>query len=142
MSKRAVVAGALATLVVCAQSAAAEGPLDLHAAASSGVTATRIGVGGAASAVAAAGSYHDAHYRGPRVAASWAFGTTFGCMSLSPIVAGILVNANEHRQLTSREVHVMLADCTVPFVGGWLMEKYWDSIEAQAAPVPGTQVQR
>jgi hypothetical protein len=62
-------------------------------------------------------------------------------MSLSPIVAGILVNANEHRELTSREVHVMLADCTIPFVGGWLMEKYWDSIEPQAA-VPGTQVRR
>jgi hypothetical protein len=65
------------------------------------------------------------------VAGSWAVGTTFGCLALSPIVAGALVNANEHRQLTSREVHVMLADCTIPFIGGWLMGKYWDGLEGR-----------
>jgi hypothetical protein len=132
---RHVVAGALAALVVGLQgAAAAEGPLDLLAAGGSpSVTATRVGVGGATTAAAAAGSYHDAHYRGPRVAGYWALGTTIGCMSLSTFVAAILVNANEHRELTSREVHVMLADCTIPLVGGWLMEKYWDSLEARAA---------
>jgi hypothetical protein len=140
-----VVAGALVALMAGLQGAAAQGPLDILAAGGSpSVTATRIGVGGAASAAAAAGSYDESHYLGPKVAAYWALGTTFGCMTLSPIVAGILVNANEHRQLTSREVHVMIADCTVPFVGGWLMEKYWDSLEARTAPVPGTgnRVQR
>jgi hypothetical protein len=55
---------------------------------------------------------------------------------LSPIVAGALVSANEHRELTSREVHVLLADCTIPFVGGWLMNKYFDAIEPHPAAVP------
>jgi copper(I)-binding protein len=141
MFRHAVVAGALAALVAGSQGAAAGPPLDLHAAGSPSVRAARVGVGGAATAASAAGTYPNGHYQGRATATIWAVGTTVGCMSLSPIVAGILVNANEHRELTSREVHVMLADCTIPFVGGWLMEKYWDSIEPQAA-VPGTQVRR
>jgi hypothetical protein len=75
------------------------------------------------------------------VSASWGLGTTFGCMALSPIIAGALVSANEHRELTSREVHVMMANCTIPIVGGWLMGKYFDSLEAKPpAPTPAPQV--
>jgi hypothetical protein len=52
-----------------------------------------------------------------------AFGlTTVGCMALSPIIGGIVVQ----RELTRREVHAMLADCVVPFIGGWLMNAYFD----------------
>jgi uncharacterized membrane protein len=89
------------------------------------------GVNGVATGTYATQAYRGGGYQGAGVAASWGVGTTFGCFALSPIVAGALVNANEHRQLTSREVHVMLADCTIPFVGGWLMGKYWDSLEAR-----------
>jgi hypothetical protein len=137
-----VVAGALAALMVGSQGALAEGPLNLLPSGSPSVAATRVGVNAAASATYAAEVYRGGDYRGKPAAAFWGIGTTVGCMSLSPIVAGILVNANEHRQLTSREVHIMLADCTIPFVGGWLMEKYWDSLEAQAAAGQGVQVKR
>jgi hypothetical protein len=89
------------------------------------------GVNGVATGTYASQAYRGGGYQGAASAAAWGAGTTFGCMALSPIVAGALVNANEHRQLTSREVHVMLADCTIPFIGGWLMGKYWDSLEAR-----------
>ena len=82
------------------------------------------GVNGAATGTYASQAYRGGGYQGASVAGAWGVGTTFGCMALSPIVAGALVNANEHRELTSREVHVMLADCTIPFIGGWLMGKY------------------
>jgi hypothetical protein len=137
-----VVAGALAALVMGSQGASAEGPLNLLPSGSPSVAAARVGVNAAATATYAAQVYRGGDYRGKPAAAFWGIGTTVGCMSLSPIVAGILVNANEHRQLTSREVHIMLADCTIPIVGGWLMEKYWDSIEPQAAAGQGTQVKR
>ena len=81
-------------------------------------------------------AYRGGGYQGAAAAGAWGVGTTFGCMALSPIVAGALVNANEHRQLTSREVHVMLADCTIPFVGGWLMGRYWDSPRGPATRRP------
>jgi hypothetical protein len=48
--------------------------------------------------------------------------TTVGCMALSPIVGTIVVQ----RELTLREAYVMTADCVVPFVGGWLMNKAFD----------------
>ncbi len=49
--------------------------------------------------------------------------TTVGCMALAPIVSGAVVQ----RELTRREVHVMMADCVVPFVGGWVMNAYFDA---------------
>ncbi|HEY4918970.1 MAG TPA: hypothetical protein VII40_02600 [Xanthobacteraceae bacterium] len=48
--------------------------------------------------------------------------STVGCMALTPLVSGIVVQ----RELTRREVHVMLANCVVPFIGGWLMDAYFD----------------
>ena len=48
--------------------------------------------------------------------------TTIGCMALSPIVGTIVVQ----RELTMREAYVMTADCVIPFVGGWLMNKAFD----------------
>jgi len=151
MFKYAMVAAALAAFVAVPQGAAsAEGPLDLHAVASSpssvasrpsslasspsrNVASASNGVNGAASGTYVAEAYRGGEYQGALVAKFWGAGTTFGCMALSPIVAGLIVNNNEHRQLTSREVHVMLADCTIPFVGGWLMGKYFDSIEPPPA---------
>ncbi len=95
------------------------------------VRTASVGVNGVATGTYASQAYRGGGYQGGPSAGAWAAGTTFGCMALSPIVAGALVNANEHRQLTSREVHVMLADCAIPFVGGWLMGKYWDGLEAR-----------
>jgi hypothetical protein len=52
-----------------------------------------------------------------------AFGlTTVGCMALTPLVSGIVVQ----RELTRREVHEMIANCVVPFIGGWLVDAYFD----------------
>jgi hypothetical protein len=45
------------------------------------------------------------------------------CAVLSPMLGTLAVN----RELTLREVYVMTADCVIPFVGGWLMEKAFDA---------------
>jgi hypothetical protein len=58
--------------------------------------------------------------------------TTVGCMALSPMVSAAVVQ----RELTRREVHVMMADCVVPFVGGWVMNAYFDAYpERDSVPV-------
>ena len=162
MFERATIAAALAFFIAGGQGPAfAQGPLDLHAVATSpastsppparhaataasrpspNVEAGTNGVNGGSTATYLAEAYRGGDYQGAGVSASWGLGTTFGCMALSPIIAGALVNANEHRELTSREVHVMMANCTIPFVGGWLMERYFDSLEAKpAAPDPAQQ---
>lgn len=84
---------------------------------------------------------HGHHWRWYSKHLSPKFGvlTTGGCMALTPMLGAAIVAANEHRELTSREVHVMLADCVVPFIGGWVMEAYFDQLEARqaaAAPAP------
>jgi hypothetical protein len=164
MLERTTIAAALAFFIAGGQGPAfAEGPLDLHAVATSpapalpatagraptakaasrpspNVEAGTNGVNGGSTATYLAEAYRGGDYQGAGVSASWGLGTTFGCMALSPIIAGALVNANEHRELTSREVHVMMANCTIPFVGGWLMERYFDSLEAKpATPDPAQQ---
>ncbi len=48
--------------------------------------------------------------------------TTVGCAALSPIVATAVIN----RPLTYREAHVMVADCVVPIVGGWLVNEAYN----------------
>jgi uncharacterized membrane protein len=117
--------------VVTSPAAKADATAHASHARSPSVRAGSTGVNGVASGTYASQAYRGGGYQGGAMAGAWAAGTTFGCMALSPIVAGALVNANEHRQLTSREVHVMLADCTLPFIGGWLMGKYWDGLEAR-----------
>jgi hypothetical protein len=53
--------------------------------------------------------------------------TTVGCFALSPIIAGGLVSANEHRELRSSEVFMMTADCVVPIIGGLIMKAAFDA---------------
>jgi hypothetical protein len=53
--------------------------------------------------------------------------TTVGCMALSPIIGGLLVSYNEHRELKSSEVFMMTADCLVPIIGGWIMKAAFDA---------------
>jgi H+/Cl- antiporter ClcA len=53
--------------------------------------------------------------------------TTVGCMALSPIIGGLLVSYNEHRELKSSEVLMMTADCVLPIIGGWIMKSVTDA---------------
>ena len=53
--------------------------------------------------------------------------TTVGCFALSPIIAGGLVSANEHRELKSSEVFMMMGDCVVPILGGLFWKAMFDA---------------
>jgi len=70
--------------------------------------------------------HHCARFTSTK-ALKWYGITTVGCMALSPIVAGLLVSANEHRELRSSEVLGMAADCVLPFIGGWIMQAAFDA---------------
>lgn len=48
--------------------------------------------------------------------------STIGCAAVTPIVGTIVVN----RPLTMREVYVGTGNCVLPFVGGWLMNAWFD----------------
>ncbi|HEY2527018.1 MAG TPA: hypothetical protein VGJ20_03555 [Xanthobacteraceae bacterium] len=83
------------------------------------LTATGIGVG-AASGVA---SYFLTQKHGnPGVRPLTplaAYGvTTLGCAAVYPIVGTLVLN----RPLTPREAYIGLADCVLPFVGGWIVD--------------------
>jgi hypothetical protein len=58
--------------------------------------------------------------------------TTAGCVVIYPIVATIWVN----RPLTPREAYTGMADCVVPFIGGWIV----DAILPHDAWTDGTPV--
>jgi len=97
-----------------------------------------IGVG-----LATTGAYfavRNAGGGGHRITQLGAWGlTTVGCMALTPIVSGIVVQ----RELTRREAHVMIADCIVPFVGGWIMHAYFDAHpERDSVPPQAIKVAR
>jgi hypothetical protein len=49
--------------------------------------------------------------------------TTMGCAAVTPMVATVVLN----RPLTMREGHIVIADCIVPFVGGWLVNAAYDA---------------
>ena len=53
--------------------------------------------------------------------------TTVGCFALSPIIGGLLVSHNERRELKSSEVFMMLGDCVLPIVGGWIAKAAFDA---------------
>ena len=53
--------------------------------------------------------------------------TTVGCFALSPIIGGLLVSHNEKRELKSSEVFMMVGDCVVPFIGGWIAKAAFDA---------------
>ena len=55
--------------------------------------------------------------------ATFAYGATaIGCAALSPIVGTLVVN----RPLTTREVFISTANCALPFVGGWMVNAWFD----------------
>jgi len=49
--------------------------------------------------------------------------TTGACLALSPIVGTLVVR----RELTFREAYALTADCVIPFIGGWLVNKAFDA---------------
>lgn len=49
--------------------------------------------------------------------------TTLGCVALSPIVGTLMVQ----RELTFREAYGLTADCLIPFIGAWLVNKAFDA---------------
>jgi hypothetical protein len=49
--------------------------------------------------------------------------TTAGCLALSPIVGTLVVQ----RELTFREAYGLTADCVIPFIGSWLVNKAFDA---------------
>jgi hypothetical protein len=66
-----------------------------------------------------------------------AYGITTGaCILVYPFVATVLVN----RPLTPREAYTGIADCIVPFVGGWLADQviphdaWTDGLPVKPAP--------
>jgi hypothetical protein len=88
------------------------------------------------------GAYFALHNRSTvnRMSVGGAVGlTTVGCMALTPIVSAAVVQ----RELTRREVHVMMANCVVPFIGGWVMDAYFDAYpERDSVPPPMRVVMR
>jgi hypothetical protein len=83
--------------------------------------------------------HHCANFTSNK-ALRWYTITTVGCMALSPIISGLLVSANERRELRSSEAMGMLADCIVPFIGGWIVQAAynahpeWDAGTGRARP--------
>ena len=53
--------------------------------------------------------------------------TTVGCFALSPIIGGALVSLNERRELRSSEVFMMVGDCVLPIIGGWIAKAAFDA---------------
>jgi hypothetical protein len=83
------------------------------------LTATGIGVGVAGDAA----TYALVHKHGvpaTRLASpGFAYGvTTFGCAVVYPIAATVVL----HRALTPREAYTGIADCIIPFIGGWIVD--------------------
>jgi hypothetical protein len=95
------------------------------------VTAGQIIAGGGMSAAYFALTCNNGFRNCARVGSArslkWYGLTTVGCFALSPIIAGGLVSYNEHRELRSSEVFMMMADCVVPIIGGWVMKSAFDA---------------
>jgi hypothetical protein len=102
------------------------------------IKAVEVGVGAASTAAFfAMNNWNwkwDSGRSGVTALGAWGL-TTMGCAALSPIVATAVIQ----RPLTYREAHIMIADCLIPIVGGWLVnEAYnqhilWAPDEPQAA---------
>lgn len=49
-------------------------------------------------------------------------GTTIGCMATGPMLATAVLN----RPLTYREAHIIIGDCLIPIIGGWLINEWYN----------------
>ena len=91
-----------------------------------GVTAASIGVGAASTAgfFALQGwSLKGRHRSGALGSTGAAIVTTAGCLALSPMVGTVLTQ----RELTYREAYGLFADCLIPFIGAWLVDKAFEA---------------
>jgi hypothetical protein len=115
---------AVVAMALLSQSADARSPRPYRT--DPGIQATSIGVGAAATVGFFA--LRDWRLRGNRrvnglTAGGAAVVTTAGCLALSPIVGTVLVG----RELTYREAYGLTADCVIPFIGAWLVNKAFDA---------------
>jgi hypothetical protein len=108
--KSTIAAAALAVFCLAAQSADAgpRRPIDPR------ISTTDTGVGLAWTGVAIA-----ARSIGDGAAIT---GTTVGCMATGPMVATVVLN----RPLTYREAHIIIDDCLIPIIGGWLVNEWYN----------------
>ena len=91
-----------------------------------GVTAASIGVGAASTAsfFALQGwTLHGRHRSGALGSTGAAVVTTAGCLALSPIIGTVLTQ----RELTYQEAYGLFADCVIPFIGAWLVDKAFEA---------------
>ena len=90
---------------------------------------TQIVAGGGMTAAYLLTTYHHGRFERFTSAHSLKmFGlTTVGCFALTPIIGAGLVGYNEHRELRSSEVFMMVGDCVVPIIGGLLMKAAFDA---------------
>lgn len=94
------------------------------------LTGVGIGLGAASTAVSfVATAHHHAHFGNGVFISAWA-ATAAGCVVVYPIVGTIVLN----RPLTPREAYDGMADCVVPFVGGYIV----DAMLPHTAWVDGT----
>jgi len=133
LKRLAHVAVLAAMTVLTAQSARADGLLDILFRGDKRLIAPSVAVGAATT-----GAYFAMrHSRGGvphqfTELGAWGV-TTVGCMALTPLASGIVVQ----RELTRREVHVMIANCIVPVIGGLVMDAYFDAHpERDSVPPP------
>jgi hypothetical protein len=85
----------------------------------------RLEVANTAVGIGSLGAYYVIRHDGPFVhnPATAAFVlSTIGCAAVSPIVGTVMVN----RPLTMREVYVGTGNCVIPFLGGWIMNAWFD----------------
>lgn len=119
----AILAAAVAAFVFTVQNANAG---ERYAHLDNRIKAVEIGVGAASTAAFFAFNNWNWKWDSGRsgITALGAWGvTTVGCAALSPIVATAVVR----RPLTYREAHIMIADCVIPIVGGWLVNAAYDA---------------
>lgn len=92
------------------------------------VTAAQIVVGaGMTGAYFALTHRHNKKIFSGKFSWKWYGLTTVGCMALTPILGAALVGGNEGRELRSSEVFMILGDCVVPLIGGWVMKAAFDA---------------
>ena len=81
-----------------------------------------VGAGATGAYFALRHGHHAVRHSGIH-SSGFAYGATaIGCAAVSPIIGTLWVN----RPLTTREVFVSTANCALPFVGGWVMNAWFD----------------
>jgi hypothetical protein len=67
--------------------------------------------------------------------------TTLGCMAAAPMIAAALT---PERELTNREVGVLMGSCVVPIIGGLIVEAIYDDHPEweKPAPAPAKKVRK